>query len=383
MEQLILGLLSIAIMGLVLYLLGVSSASTQPYGHLEVPFKRVKMDKAMIASVVFFSLMCGLRYRFGADCESYARGMETIARGSGRQMEFLYVWLTKILYFMGMGRVIYLGVLAGIQAWFLWAGFRTRKYLLPYIGLVLILGQYFGEWNNGIRQIIAGLMFLYAMIRLVDERDFRGYILLIILAMLFHKSAIVLLVFMVLYKYDYIPNRYLALGVLAFCFFLGESSILDRYLAYGEQLLAYLGYHNYSGDYEQIMGRSATITHIGPRQLSLLFTDALIIWFSPKIYEASNRDRLFSVGYLLMLGHAYFSQLLLNKSFLFSRPLLYLLPFVLLCTAYMLDYLRRFERKKIFFWFALAMACCFSALGAVANAGSPTETAIYKFIFLR
>ena len=383
MEQLILSLLSVGIFALTLFVLGTVSAKTQPALHVERPFSNTKMDGAMVLSVLFFALICGVRYRYGADCESYAAGMENIARGTGRDMEILYVWLTKALYFAGLGRVVYMGTLAAIQGFLMWSAFKTRRFLLPYVGLVLILGPFFGEWNNGIRQIIAGLFFFYAMIRLIDEKKILPYVVLIIAASLFHKSAIVLLAFIPLMKYDYIPNRYLALGLLAFCLFVGESSLLDQALWYGEQMLAQLGYHNYSGDYEQLMGRGSSISHFGPRQLTLLATHIMIIWFSPAVYAFNKRDKAFSVCYLMTLVYACSSQLLMSKSYLFSRPLLYLLPFVLMSTAYLLDYLKRGEKQKIFFYIALVVTCSFTVLAAVANAGAMSETAIYKFISLQ
>ena len=38
--------------------------------------QRPYFNKYFFFSILFFALMCGLRYRCGADCESYASGYE-------------------------------------------------------------------------------------------------------------------------------------------------------------------------------------------------------------------------------------------------------------------------------------------------------------------
>src|SRR5690554_4193783 len=88
---------------------------------------------------------------------------------------------------------IYFGFLAFLQLFFIYRAFKDQRYLYPFLGIVILFGPEFLSWMNGIRQMLAATMFVFA-IQFIQKRQLWKYVGTIVLASLFHTSAIVLLV---------------------------------------------------------------------------------------------------------------------------------------------------------------------------------------------
>lgn len=147
-----------------------------------------------LSGLAFFILtaFAALRYDYGNDYNSYKRMYEAVQSGvEDINKEFLYVLLNKIT------PSFYL--LTAITAiFFVWVVYRmVNKHLIGvYQGmalLIFVINPYLFLMNlSAIRQCIAMCIFVIA-IKYIYDRKIIKYLLLILLASLFHTSALVLL----------------------------------------------------------------------------------------------------------------------------------------------------------------------------------------------
>ncbi|GEM_PF-7074358 len=359
---------------------------------------------SQIATIAVFSIMCGLRFRVGVDCEEYASTYQLLLEGGSMEdsayftrSEWGFRALTYLFGFFHLPRLVYMGFLAFIEISLIFLAVRERKYLLPCLYLILILGPFFYELMNGIRQMIAACAMLYAMQCLIDYKDWKKYLIILGLAALVHKSVLVMLPFILLVFYNKLPNKYLCLLLLFLSVMIGQMSLVRNYLIYGQTLLSVIGYSSYSDSMEYLVETESAISHFGPRRIVMLLSNALVIVFSDIIVKRYPKDRFFKVSYLFTLIYSIFSELLISVDLLFMRPLMYCLPFMLICQAYVLNYLTRpFARYSfgifkikfsvschtIIFVMVLLIFCSYTILANFATYGIPDETEMFKFYFL-
>lgn len=155
-------------------------------------FSKYKNTRLVDLGFFIVAAFAALRYDYGNDYNSYRRMYDTIQYGVDKvNKEILYVLLNKIT------PSFYL--LTAITAlFFVWVVYRLVKKQLVgiYQGmalLIFIVNPYLFLMNlSAIRQCIAMCIFIIA-IKYIQERKAIKYILLILLASLFHMSALVLL----------------------------------------------------------------------------------------------------------------------------------------------------------------------------------------------
>lgn len=340
-----------------------------------------------IGSILFFALMCGLRYRCGMDCESYVDGYNRLLAGNSISeyrdyIEPLYEYPSKFMAHLRVGRVIYLGFWALVEISFFFLALRTRNYLLPFVGLVLILGPHFGSWNNGIRQTIASCIFVYALVGILDGKKWWSYFVWITVAFFMHKSSLLLVPLFFLKYYNVKPRVYVSVIILLMCVYIGQMGVLRPAFNGAEQLLSFMEYESYAERFDTILDAEATIKSYGPRRIILLVSYLMIIFFSKKMDSFYSHDRLFRVSFFLFMIYACATELVIGYTSLLTRPFLFFMPFLLICSGYLLNYLKK-TKKKIWYVIALIVLCSFSLMSSVASYKNPDETALYKFIFLK
>ena len=339
--------------------------------------------------VFFFAIMCGIRYRCGVDCEYYVSGFLELKHGiplsnHDRSFEPLFVAISQFLAWIGAGRVLYLGAFAFIEVFTFYYALKTRNYLYPFIGLALILGPYFGPWNNGIRQVIASCIFVLATVTIVDGnkglKRYVEYALLIGLAALVHKSALMLLPFVLLVFYNRVPNRLVALTLLLLSVYVGHNEVLNSTFAGVDKILYQIGYESYSEKIYDLWEAEGGITAYGPRRIAMLLSYIMIILYSKNMDRYVNGDKFYRVSYLLFLIYACISEAMISHSSLFSRPAFYFMPFCLISSAYLFSFLKGNGKIGMYILFAL-LVCTFFLMNNVGYYSTPDETALYKYIF--
>lgn len=340
-------------------------------------------DIILICAGVVFSLMCGFRYSVGVDCESYATTYYDIRRGISTESllvatEQAYIFLMRFFAAFNAPVCVFMGFLAFLEYSFFFKTFKKRSFLLPYLGVILILGPFFLSWMNGIRQTIASCIFVLAMQLLVDKKRLIWYLLLIGLATLFHKSALILLPFIFFVNYNHQPNKMLLICILAVCFFLGRLSFFSGYLQYLEDILPFLNYSNYSESLETFVEDSADI-NFGVRSMMALLSFVIVIMYSDNLFKSFRNDRFFKVSFLMSFVYACLFLLTFSMNSIFKRPMLYMMPFVLICQAYSLFLMRR-RKHHILFMISIMVFCSYTIMENVLGAGVPDETVLFKFM---
>lgn len=154
--------------------------------------KQHKLRKNILIFVVFFALFwfSALRYGFGNDYFSYETIFTNIKNGGQQGYEVGYVYLNllmpnfKVLVFALSGLYI-------VFLYFLLIRDNQKSFFLGLI--VLLLNPYlFLLHLSAIRQTIALIIFFFST-KYIINRKILPYCILILIAFLFHKSAILLL----------------------------------------------------------------------------------------------------------------------------------------------------------------------------------------------
>lgn len=381
---LLISIITYLFMAVTMYQLGLySNQKEQIIGNKAQAYNNVYL----LASLFFFAMMCGLRYRCGTDCESYASIYERLSIGlslfsTRESVEPMFEYITRFLAWFGVGRVIYMGVWALMEISFFYLALRTRSFLLPFIGLILILGPHFCSWNNGIRQTISSCIFVYALVGILDGKKLWTYFSWITIAFFMHKSSLLLFPLFLLKYYNKDPKVFRSVIVLSICVYAGQTGIFDFIFNHAEHLLTFVGYDSYAEKFDFIMDEEASIKSYGPRRITLIISYFMIIFFSKKMDAFYSSDQLFRISFLMFMIYACATELVIGHTSLLTRPFLYFMPFLLICSGYLLNYLKK-TSNVIWYGVAFMVLCSFSLISSFAVYRIPEEVALYKFIFLK
>lgn len=161
------------------------------------------------------SIFAGLRYGIGTDYFNYLNGFNNIKYNLGSNTEFLYYLLNKVVASLGLGFQTVLFISSFITTMFIYlALYRYRHKVNIGLGMFVYILLFYQISFNGIRQIIAMAILLFS-IKYILERRLLFFTLAILLAMGFHKTAILFYPFYFLY-FLYGTNRYKVLKLLSF-----------------------------------------------------------------------------------------------------------------------------------------------------------------------
>ena len=381
MYALIIGVCTYLALGVYMYSLGECAQNGVT---LKIKNTRL-MDPNIFVSILLFSLICGLRYHTGTDCEHYVNQFEHIVKTGINASEYdepLFTAFTLLVVKLKGGRVLYLALIAFAQLTIFYSAFKTRKYLYPFLGLVLVLGPHFLNFNNGLRQMLVACIFVVAVQQVVDNRRILLFLLLILLGATIHSSSIILILAIPLIWYNGFVNPQIAYIAVVVSILIANLGILDPILSNADGIMYLIGYDSYAERMDYYVGMDAQITHYGPRRILQILSYFMIIFYSERMNRFYRKDRLFRVSYLLFLIYICLFEMLSLKNLLFTRPLLYLTPFWLIISAYLLFYLRK-TGKTFGFWVSLILLCSYSVLASIAEFQDPTTSSLYRYIFMQ
>jgi len=376
------------VFAIIFYSFGTKSARIAKYATINSNSPD-KMDTYMWYAILFFTLIVSIRYNVGVDCESYADSLKSISNGiydegreGGGKLESLGIVFAKISIFFGNSRVILLGIYGFLEAFFIWYSLKGRKELLPYIGLTIILGPIWFSLNNGLRQITVACLFTYAVQQLIDNKDWKKYLVLIVIGYFLHSSDLILLPFVFLLFYDKLPNRWLLIGLQIACVILGGTTIMNQYFSQAGAYINMLGYSGYADSLDNYINQEGLVSNYGPRRIVMLASYLFVMYKSKEMDKFYAHDKFFRVTILLSTLYACLSELFLGSFFLFSRPLTYFRVFVLISQGYLLYYLK--SKKQLWlFAAALIVTCSYVILECLAVSNDLNETSTYKTILFR
>ena len=340
-----------------------------------------------IAIILLFTIISAMRYRVGADCESYVTSFESIISGHNhlldQDFEKSYYVICKSLGTIGFGRVGFLGFWAMLDISLFLFALKDRRYLIPFALYALVLGPYYISWMNGLRQVLASMIFLVASVYLVDQNRRILYLFLILLAIFIHKSAVILIPLAFLPIIKTRKNKYILCATVLLSFIVGQSAFVNEFLNKAEGIIAILGYDNYSDRIDYFSEISNEMS-IGPRRLLLLCISLCICWMANDMSSYFN-DNFFDLSFSLFFIHTCFkNHLLINASSVFWRPFLYFEVFELIVISYFLVYLlKRYTFRSPRFIIGLFLISLYTCFVCLSAASDPEEAILYKLIFLQ
>ncbi|MDN7020674.1 EpsG family protein [Lactiplantibacillus plantarum] len=146
-----------------------------------------------ISAIPFF-LIAALRYRVGTDYSVYMdMQIPQLLRGIDYKLKYEYLYQAVIKLGMAISGYQLVFILTHlILLFFIWKSFENLSADLCFSVFIFMFGAFYNTSLNIMRQSIAMAVFLYS-IKFIVRRDFRRFLIMIIIAFLFHKSAIIFL----------------------------------------------------------------------------------------------------------------------------------------------------------------------------------------------
>lgn len=242
-----------------------------------------KWDKYLKWYVVFFTVICAIRWNVGADAISYASMFEN---GDSRKWseingEILFYGLTKLSSQLGIPFMIGMGLCAFSQIYSITKALKEHKYVLIVLPFVLFGSRFFLDLNNGIRQMIVASMFIYASRFIVDKKPWH-YAIFILLGATIHQSAYMLIPFYFIADRITIANkRKMMLAVFTCCFVVGQTPAFQNFAGYVSDFATLFGYGEYAERTSLFLmqGKTNEALAFGAMMLSYLLTAYFTIWF--------------------------------------------------------------------------------------------------------
>lgn len=193
-------------------------------------------------AIFLISVVVGFRYEVGVDWEGYKTMYESIKDSnyfefSDQSMELGYFYINKIIAKLGLSYGWMFFTVALITWYFLFNS--VPKLLLPLFIFFIFIDEYFFWGMNGVRQFAAISIWLIA-IREIINKNLKKYILLILIASLFHLSVLILIPFYFI-PYSKIKNKYFWIALLFISLVIGSSDIFVNYV---QSFTMYIGQKN-------------------------------------------------------------------------------------------------------------------------------------------
>lgn len=309
--------------------------------HYKIRFNRPEMW----IPIVCFTFVFGCRWMVGVDYEEYLL-QYTIAEED--HFEPLFQVLVSGLSGMGIHYSVFFSVIAFIEIFCIYYAFRNYKFLYPYLAFTLIIGFWFLSLSNILRQQLAACIFLLSIPSILERKPLKFYAY-VILAFLFHKSAILLVVVypILRWKEDWFKNVYWQLFLFAVALFLSTHyDLLVHILEVPFKFVVdKLGYSQYSFGIlfnNALNDRTKFGANSGFGLPAQLVKYLPIILYSARMKSFYN-DRFFDLAYTLWFV-GMFTSLALGASIVLTRPFIYAQNFLYIMPGFFFHYC--FKSKK-------------------------------------
>lgn len=367
------------VLGLILFILGrlaLIRENGNKLSNMQTPF----WTWEVILILLVFAFVSGVRWNVGVDYADYLANFLNFQHGGDGlfDKEIGFEYLTQFMANADIHFSIYFGFLAFLQIFFIYRAFKDQRYLYPFLGIIILFGPHYLSWMNGIRQMLAATMFVFA-IQFIHQRQLLKYAAIIGLAGLFHTSAFVLIIFYFIPQKDYFKSRTLLLILTGTTLILGSMSFWVDNLMNFASILDFIGYDSYSERLDVLI-EDENIRNIGPRRLSIILTALTAIWYSPNLKRKFKNTHFLTYYNLAILGFLLYN-LLGNTHHIFIRPLTYLTIFSIPVTAYLIVYLiNNFSKNKIMTLVTIAIILAYLPMSIIAEYGKGIQDYTnYKF----
>lgn len=303
---------------------------------------------AVLASLAWAVVM-GIRMHVGIDFDMYYKVYEQNKTGWFGGFGFnrwepgfqLLYWLcsTQFLHYS-----IVFGIIAFLQIFLVFYGTRSEKVCWVFLPLTLMFTGAFISYNNIMRHMVAFSIFVCA-ISFLAERKYWKYLLCIVVAACFHKSALILVVFPLIYMWreEIFVKIWPQLVLLGLSIIIMNIDFVQQIFESISLLMMAFGYEGYMqtefAEYDTSMG-------FGIGLVFVLLCNLFIICHSRRIKEYYD-NRIVSIMYdMYVIGLCV--RLAFLRMFLIQRLNWYFMGYEFIIAALALYY---FAKKKDWIYF--------------------------------
>ena len=313
--------------------------------NVKLPF----WEPGLLLSLLLFAIISGLRYQVGVDYNTYLNLYNSIIANPYNinypEYEVGYIWVLKVFAKADIPYTWMFGFFAFIQIFFIYFAFRKQRFLYPILAFVIITGGFYFSMMNGIRQAIAWCI-LIAAVPYANKKDFLKYALLTLLALSFHKSAMLFIpIFFIAYPdRTFLKSIPLQLGLLFGAIILGETSFFEIFMDQILYVVNLIGYGDRYGNLSPILSNFQNTYTKGARYLGPFFIYVVAILYSKEMKAFFLSKSFIKYYNLFFIGALLF--FLTYQNTILRRPALYFIIMLLPVTAYLIYYLWKKPRRK-------------------------------------
>lgn len=302
--------------------------------------------KPLIMALLFYATIFGLRYGVGTDFFAYKDMYESALSGHFEtNTEFGFGWLISSMASIKLPTEIFFGLVAFLQILFVFLSEKGNTYSWPYLVFTFVIGVEWLQYANILRQVLAFSFFAFSLKKLEDRQILRHY-LFILLAILMHKSALILILACPLYLLFHRHFSRIAVQIilLSFSIILGNVDVIATYLDQVEQILMLTGYDSYlmAGSAHNVI--AAEPIHKGIGFIVGVLLNILLIVYSNTTKDFVKSDRFSFIYDLYFIGACVFYAFIYSR--LITRIDVYFYGFQFIVGAYTLYVLRRKNKRK-------------------------------------
>ena len=320
-------------------------------GSRELPF----YSWEILVSIVLITSVMGLRFKTGSDYMMYWSLYNYLLHGEPVQrfggIELGFELISKLMATLRCHYIVFFSFWGALQATLLYYGLRHRKFLLPWIGLLLILGPYAFNWMSFLRQWVVVCAFV-PMILLIEKRSFWLYSLLVLVLVTIHWSALMmLLLYFLPYQRLSSLSRKTYMWIFIACILIGLKPYFMMIFKPLLSSIPLFTYERYRPMLENLVQGGFRWMGWGPLHVITVFAQLVFIWFYNEIKEFRPNDRFLSVVFVLSFFAVCYENLMMNTDYYMLRPIEILYAFVLIMIAYAFHYL--YSTKQY-----IKLVCC-------------------------
>lgn len=335
-----------------------------------------------ILMVTLFTVICAIRFNVGTDYPRYLSAYVTGRVAKAEKFELLFKGISTFLHNHRIHPSIYFGVWAFIQIFFFLLAFKKEKYLYPYLMFFLFTNGLFLSWMNGIRQDLATCIWLFSLTYITNKKII-PYVICCIIAFMFHRSAIILIIFYPLFvKGTYFNKIPVQLAFIALAFILRYT--FDSYIMSLNSIINFYtqvtGYNDFEIEnlYNQMAvdrGGSGVVLFI--RAIIYL----IIIFYSKKMKLFFN-SRHFNLIYMFFIIGFFTKYAIPVGAITIARPFRYFSFFLTIILAYFIYFLYNEKKLKNGKVFGFCIILLYLSIFIISQFKASIESfTIFQFFF--
>jgi hypothetical protein len=256
--------------------------------------------------------------------------------------ELGYYSLMYLLKFLSLSYPFLFLTVSFLQILFVYKWAKNYKYLLPWIVFFYFTTLYLFESMNVMRQALAFSILLFSTIYIQKTQLIR-FILLVLLAASFHKSALSFVIFYFLINREWIKNKYIQLGLL-FISLISSQFLFETFFQKIDVFATLLDYDSYSQMSSDLFLADDNDS-LGFGLFFLVSIDSIIILYSDRLQKTFKNEKFYIYYNLFFIGALLSATFSNSNSIALGRLMFYFVSFRIVILSFLSFYLFKINRS--------------------------------------